>query len=427
MTASIRGGRGPAAEAPAPADPVPDRSPTSRAPGVRESLPVALVESALQVIDAHDDSAKAFIEVYRDDADEQRRAAAKESRGRAPRGPSTAFRSAGKDKITSRPDGRRWARRSTRTSSRTSTPGAYTRLNEARGRHGQRTNMHEYALGGTTDNLHRGTCREPVDRDRRRRPDRVVAPRSRWRPEWRWPLSGRTPRVRIRIPAADRGSSAPSSTYGRLSRFGASPGGVGSRPRGPDEPGRYATRRWGAGRSAAHDPCDPGSLDVWLMRSADSLRDSCEGMSSGVEEGPRVQRHRRRHRGLGPGRPACSGTGGRRPRTVAVPDCEHRTRPDDHRTPPKDEHGALRRNLRDRPSRTTATKMSGFCRSSASFSSARRAPPGTARSADAQTGRPGDLPGGRRPGRARRWAVVHIRSERNSRSSTTSRWSPSTA
>jgi aspartyl-tRNA(Asn)/glutamyl-tRNA(Gln) amidotransferase subunit A len=247
-----------------------------------EISPVALVESALQVIDAHDDSLKAFIEVYRDDALRTAQAAAKEIESGGHRGPLHGIPIAVKDNIYLQ------GRRTTMGSKIHGDfvpdvdAGVMDRLDEAAAVVMGKTNMHEYALGGTTDNPHWGTCRNPWDVTKTpggSSGGSAVAVAT----GMALAALGSDTSGSIRIPAAVCGIVGFKPTYGRVSRFGVFPEAWTLDHVGP----MTRTVRDAAlvlDAISGHDPRDPASLDAGPTRFADSLRDSCEGMVIGVEE-----------------------------------------------------------------------------------------------------------------------------------------------
>jgi aspartyl-tRNA(Asn)/glutamyl-tRNA(Gln) amidotransferase subunit A len=247
-----------------------------------EISPVALAESALQAIDAHDDALKAFIDVYRDDALTAARAAAKEIESGHHRGALHGIPLAVKDNIYVR------GRRTTMGSKIHAEfvpdvdAGVMTRLAEASAVVVGKTNMHEYALGGTTDNPHWGTCRNPWDVTKTpggSSGGSAVAVAT----GMALAALGSDTSGSIRIPAAICGIVGFKPTYGRVSRFGVFPEAWTLDHVGP----MTRTVRDAAlvlDAISGHDPRDPGSLDAGPTRFADSLRDSCEGMVIGVEE-----------------------------------------------------------------------------------------------------------------------------------------------
>ena len=247
-----------------------------------EVSPVALVESALQVIDAHDDALKAFIDVYRDDAVSAGRAAAKEIGSGRHRGPLHGIPLAVKDNIYLQ------GRRTTMGSKIHADfvpdvdAGVIDRLGDAGAVVLGKTNMHEYALGGTTDNPHWGTCRNPWDVTKTpggSSGGSAVAVAT----GMALAALGSDTSGSIRIPAAVCGIVGFKPTYGRVSRYGVFPEAWTLDHVGP----MTRTVRDAAlvlDAISGHDPRDPASLDAGPTRFADSLRDSCEGMVIGVEE-----------------------------------------------------------------------------------------------------------------------------------------------
>jgi aspartyl-tRNA(Asn)/glutamyl-tRNA(Gln) amidotransferase subunit A len=247
-----------------------------------EVSPVALVESALQVIDANDDSLKAFIDVYRDDATSTAQAAAKEIEAGHHRGPLHGIPLAVKDNIYVQ------GRRTTMGSKIHAgfvpdvDAGVMTRLNEAAAVVMGKTNMHEYALGGTTDNPHWGTCRNPWDVSKTpggSSGGSAVAVAT----GMALAALGSDTSGSIRIPAAVCGIVGFKPTYGRVSRFGVFPEAWTLDHVGPlTRTVRDAALVLDA--ISGHDPRDPASLNAGPTRFADALRDNCEGMVIGVEE-----------------------------------------------------------------------------------------------------------------------------------------------
>jgi aspartyl-tRNA(Asn)/glutamyl-tRNA(Gln) amidotransferase subunit A len=243
---------------------------------------VALAEAALDAIDAHDEVLKAFISVYRDDAlAGAEKAAAEIGAGRS-RGPLHGIPVAVKDNIS-------FAGRRTTMGSKIHADfvpdvdaGVTTRLADAAAVVVGKTNMHEYALGGTTDNPHWGTCRNPWDLTKTpggSSGGSAVAVATGMAVA----ALGSDTSGSIRIPAALCGIVGFKPTYGRVSRFGVFPEAWTLDHVGP----MTRTVRDAAfllDALSGHDPRDPGSLRSGPTRLADSLRDSCEGMVIGVEE-----------------------------------------------------------------------------------------------------------------------------------------------
>jgi aspartyl-tRNA(Asn)/glutamyl-tRNA(Gln) amidotransferase subunit A len=247
-----------------------------------EISPVALVESALRAIDAYDDSLTAFLDVYRDDAMTAARQAAAEIRSGQHRGPLHGIPVAVKDNIY-------LAGRRTTMGSKIHADfvpdvdaGVITRLTGAAAVVMGKTNMHEYALGGTTDNPHWGTCRNPWDLTKTpggSSGGSAVAVAT----GMALAALGSDTSGSIRIPAAICGIVGLKPTYGRVSRFGVFPEAWTLDHVGP----MTRTVRDAAlvlDAISGSDPRDPGSLDSGPTQFADSLRDSCAGMVIGVEE-----------------------------------------------------------------------------------------------------------------------------------------------
>jgi aspartyl-tRNA(Asn)/glutamyl-tRNA(Gln) amidotransferase subunit A len=160
--------------------------------------------------------------------------------------------------------------------------GVATRLADAAAVVVGKTNMHEYALGGTTDNPHWGTCRNPWDLTKTpggSSGGSAVAVATGMAVA----ALGSDTSGSIRIPAAICGIVGLKPTYGRVSRFGVFPEAWTLDHVGP----MTRTVRDAAlvlDAISGHDPRDPASLRSGPTRFADSLRDTCEGMVIGVEE-----------------------------------------------------------------------------------------------------------------------------------------------
>ncbi len=250
--------------------------------GAGDLSPVAVTESALAAIEAHSDQLKAFIDVYRESALADARTAQAELASGHRRGPLHGIPTAVKDNIYI--SGKR-----TTMGSRihgdfvpTADAGVTTRLARAGAVVVGKTNMHEYALGGTTDNPHWGTCRNPWNMTKTpggSSGGSAVALATGMAAA----ALGTDTSGSIRIPAALCGIVGLKPTYGRVSRFGVFPEAWTLDHVGP------MTRTV---RDAAlvldvisgHDPRDPSSLRLPPTSTADALRDGCAGMVIGVEE-----------------------------------------------------------------------------------------------------------------------------------------------
>ncbi len=243
---------------------------------------VAVTESALAAIAAHDDGLKAFIDVYRESALVESRAADAEIASGNYRGPLHGVPTAVKDNIYI--GGKRTTMGSKIHSNFVPArdAGVTTRLSAAGAIVVGKTNMHEYALGGTTDNPHWGTCRNPWDTTKTpggSSGGSAVALATGMAAA----ALGSDTSGSIRIPAAICGVVGLKPTYGRVSRYGVFPEAWTLDHVGP----MTRTVRDAAlvlDAISGHDPRDPGSLGLPRTTTADALRDTCEGMVIGVEE-----------------------------------------------------------------------------------------------------------------------------------------------
>jgi aspartyl-tRNA(Asn)/glutamyl-tRNA(Gln) amidotransferase subunit A len=386
-----------------------------------EMSPVALAESALEAIDAYDDTLKAFIDVYRDDAIASAQRAAAETESGHHRGPLHGIPIAVKDNIFV-------AGKRTTMGSKIHADfipdvdaGVTSRLADAAAVVIGKTNMHEYALGGTTDNPHWGTCRNPWDLTKTpggSSGGSAVAVATGMAVA----ALGSDTSGSIRIPAALCGLVGLKPTYGRVSRFGVFPEAWTLDHVGPiTRTVRDAALVLDA--ISGHDPRDPGSLHSAPTRLADSLRDSCEGVVIGVEEDfwftdiddAIAASLREALRALE--------RKGARVHSVSVPRLRHTeyalTVIDTAET--STVHHA---NLRDRPQDygTTCDCYSNVASCPRPSTTSRRS-----RSAARSDGTCTKPSSASTSSSGRRWAVVRRRSVTRSRSSTTSRWSLSTA
>ncbi len=143
-------------------------------------------------------------------------------------------------------------------------------------------NMHEYALGGTTDNPHYGTCRNPWDLTKSpggSSGGSAAALASNMASA----ALGSDTSGSIRIPAGFCGIVGLKPTYGRVSRYGCFPEAwtldhVGPMTRSVKDAALLLDAMSG------YDPRDPGTLHLPPTNTANSLRDSCDGLTIGVVE-----------------------------------------------------------------------------------------------------------------------------------------------
>ncbi len=248
----------------------------------RDVSPVDVVSSALAAVQRHDEKLKAYIDVYGDDALDSAKRAESEIAAGHYRGPLHGIPMAIKDNIYI-------ANRRTTMGSKihanfvpSSDAGVISRLTSAGAVFLGKANMHEYALGGTTDNPHWGTCRNPWDLSKTpggSSGGSAAAIASNMAVA----ALGSDTSGSIRIPAAICGVVGLKPTYGRVSRFGVFPEAWTLDHVGPiTRTVRDAALVLDA--ISGHDPRDPGSLELPPTLTAKSLRDSCEGLVIGVEE-----------------------------------------------------------------------------------------------------------------------------------------------
>lgn len=240
------------------------------------------VESALSAIATYDGRLRAFIDVYHDSAMADARRAAEELATGRRRGPLQGVAIAVKDNIYLA--GKRTTMGSKIHAEFVATvdAGVVTRLASAGAVIVGKTNMHEYALGGTTDNPHWGTCRNPWDLTKipgGSSGGSAVAVATGMAVA----ALGSDTSGSIRIPAAVCGVVGLKPTYGRVSRFGVFPEAWTLDHVGPiTRTVRDAAVLLDA--ISGYDPRDAGSLPLPPASVAGSLRDSCEGLVIGVEE-----------------------------------------------------------------------------------------------------------------------------------------------
>jgi aspartyl-tRNA(Asn)/glutamyl-tRNA(Gln) amidotransferase subunit A len=244
--------------------------------------PVEVTKAVLENVGRYDDTLKAYIDVYQDDALKAARDAESEISGGHYRGPLHGVPLAIKDNIY-------FADRVTTMGSKihgdfvSSTNATVVhRLSEAGAVFLGKLNMHEYALGGTTDNRYYGTCRNPWDLDKSpggSSGGSAAALASNMATA----ALGSDTSGSIRIPAAFCGIVGLKPTYGRVSRFGCFPEAwtldhVGPMTRSVKDAAIMLDAISG------YDPRDPGSLSLPGTTTAGSLRTSLGGVTIGVVE-----------------------------------------------------------------------------------------------------------------------------------------------
>lgn len=248
----------------------------------RQVSPVEVTEAVLENVRKHDDTLRAYIDIYSDDAVKSARTAETEIASGRYRGSLHGVPMAIKDNLY-------FANRVTTMGSKIhrdfvsdTNATAVDKLAAAGVVFLGKLNMHEYALGGTTDNENYGTCRNPWDL--RSSPGgssggSAVALASHMTTA----ALGSDTSGSIRIPAGLCGVVGLKPTYGRVSRFGCFPEAwtldhVGPMTRTVKDAAIVLDAISG------HDARDPASLAIPSTSTAASLRDGCEGVTLGVAE-----------------------------------------------------------------------------------------------------------------------------------------------
>jgi aspartyl-tRNA(Asn)/glutamyl-tRNA(Gln) amidotransferase subunit A len=247
-----------------------------------ELSPVELTEAVLDNVSRHDDTLKAYIEVYRDDAMTAARNAETEIASGHYRGPLHGIPMGIKDNIY-------FADRVTTMGSKIhgdfvseTNATVVDRLSDAGVVFLGKLNMHEYALGGTTDNQFHGTCRNPWDL--------TMSPGGSSGGSGAALASNMTIAAlgtdtsgSIRIPAALCGIVGLKPTYGRVSRFGCFPEAWTLDHIGPMTR-TVADAAIVLDAISGYDARDPGSLNQPPTRTAGQLASTLDGVVIGIDE-----------------------------------------------------------------------------------------------------------------------------------------------
>jgi aspartyl-tRNA(Asn)/glutamyl-tRNA(Gln) amidotransferase subunit A len=249
----------------------------------QEVSPVALVDAALERIAALDETLRAYVAVYEREAREVARAAETMAAAGHLLGPLHGVPIALKDNI---------ALRGLRTTAASKVLGDWipdedatvaARLKGAGAIVLGKTNMHELAWGGTTDNPHWGTCRNPWDSSRfpagsSGGSGAAVAARMCFG------ALGTDTGGSVRLPAAVNGIVGLRPTIGRVSNRNVVPLAWSMDTVGPM--GRTVAdcaRIFGV--IAGHDPHDPGTAQVALSDYAGALGRGVDGLRIGIVPG----------------------------------------------------------------------------------------------------------------------------------------------
>lgn len=248
----------------------------------REVSPAELTRESLAHIDRYDSQLRAFISRYDDTA---MRAAqnAEAAIGRGEyRGPLHGIPIGLKDNIFLRGRVTTMGSKIHHDYLPNEDAGVVTKLNTAGAIVLGKTNMHEYALGVTTDNPHFGTCRNPWDLHRSpggSSGGSAAAVAS----EMVFAALGTDTSGSIRIPAAACGLVGMKPTYGRVGKSGVFPEAwtldhVGTLTRSVADAAIMLDAITG------HDPHDPASLNMVGTHCAQGLSTDIRGLVIGVEE-----------------------------------------------------------------------------------------------------------------------------------------------
>jgi aspartyl-tRNA(Asn)/glutamyl-tRNA(Gln) amidotransferase subunit A len=245
--------------------------------------PVEVTRAVLDNIGRHNDTLRAYIEVYRDDAMAAARDAEAEIASGRYRGRLHGVPMGVKDNLY-------FADRVTTMGSKIhagfvsgTNATVVDRLSDAGAVFLGKLNMHEYALGGTTDNPFHGTCRNPWDLS--------MSPGgssggsgAALASNMAVAALGTDTSGSIRMPAALCGTVGLKPTYGRVSRFGCFPEAwtldhVGPMTRTVKDAAIVLDAISG------YDARDPSSLERPPTRTAGRLPTTLDGVVIGIDEG----------------------------------------------------------------------------------------------------------------------------------------------
>lgn len=248
----------------------------------REVSPVELVKACLEQIEKFDVKLKSFIDVYSDSALKQAKSAAREIAKGNHKGPLHGIPLAIKDNVYI-------ANKVTTMGSKIhkdfipkQSAGVVQKLEVAGAIFLGKTNMHEYALGATTDNPHHGTCRNPWNLNRTpggSSGGSAVAVAA----YLAYGAIGSDTSGSIRVPAAACGIVGLKPTYGRVGKSGVFPEAwsldtVGTLTRTIEDAALIFDQINGL------DPQDHTSLNIKSDRISSKIKSGIEGMVIGVEE-----------------------------------------------------------------------------------------------------------------------------------------------
>ncbi|MHA7224293.1 amidase [Arthrobacter sp. RHLT1-20] len=248
----------------------------------RQISPVTLTEAVLQQVSLHDNSLKAYIAIYAEDALMEAKLAENEIAAGNYRGPLHGIPMAIKDNIY-------FENKVTTIGSKIHqdfVPDHSATVVERLANSGVvflgKLNMHEYALGGTTDNQTFGTCRNPWDLSKT--PGGSSGGSAAALASHMTVASlGTDTSGSIRIPAAICGVVGLKPTYGRVSRFGCFPEAWTLDHIGPMTK-TVTDAAIVLDAVSGYDPKDQASLALPPTTTADHLSSRCDGLVVGISE-----------------------------------------------------------------------------------------------------------------------------------------------
>jgi aspartyl-tRNA(Asn)/glutamyl-tRNA(Gln) amidotransferase subunit A len=248
----------------------------------RTVSPVELTDAVLERIDRHDDTLRAYISVYREEAAARAKEAEQEITAGRWRGPLHGIPLGIKDNLYVA--GRVTTMGSTihRDFVPEDTATVVSRLTDAGAVVLGKLNLHEYALGGTTDNRVFGTCRNPWRLDRSPGGSSGGSAVSVATGLALGALGSDTSGS-IRVPASLCGIVGLKPTYGRVSKYGCFPEAwtldhVGPMTRTVTDAAILLDAISG------FDPRDPASVDLPPTTTVGGLSADCTGVVLGVDE-----------------------------------------------------------------------------------------------------------------------------------------------
>lgn len=248
----------------------------------REISPVELTKAALERVNRYDGTLKAFISRYDQDALNQAQLAEREIQAGRYRGRLHGIPIGIKDNLYIKGKTTTMGSKIHKDFVPSYDAGVIDRLTLAGATFLGKTNLHEYALGGTTDNPHFGTCRNPWDLSKTpggSSGGSAVAVASRMAVG----ALGSDTSGSIRIPAAICGVVGLKPTYGRVSKYGCFP-----EAWSLDHVGPIAATVGDASiildAISGHDHRDPTSLSVPSTHTYKSLSTTIRDLVIGVEE-----------------------------------------------------------------------------------------------------------------------------------------------